>query len=162
MDPQQRVLLEVTWEALEDAGLGRKHLAGTRGGVYMGICHSDHAHAQSRNLEALDAYSTAGGAFSIAANRISYLFDLHGPSLAVDTACSSSLTAVHLACHALRSGETDLAIAGGVSLMLSPVITVNFCKIGALSRDGRSKFLDARADGYVRGEGAGVVILKTL
>ncbi len=162
MDPQQRVLLEVTWEALEDAGLARRDLAGTRGGVYMGICHSDHAHAQSRNLEALDAYSTAGGAFSIAANRISYLFDLHGPSLAVDTACSSSLTAAHLACHALRSGETDLAIAGGVSLMLSPVITVNFCKIGALSRDGRSKFLDARADGYVRGEGAGVVILKTL
>jgi acyl transferase domain-containing protein/acyl carrier protein len=162
MDPQQRLLLEVTWEALQDAGQAPERLAGTQAGVFIGIATNDYGRLQWNDLERIDAYAGTGNALSIAANRISYLFDFRGPSLAIDTACSSSLVAVHLACRSLRSGECTLALAGGVNLILSPAIAINFTKAGAMAPDGRCKSFDARADGYVRSEGAGIVVLKPL
>ncbi|MGA6161229.1 amino acid adenylation domain-containing protein [Amycolatopsis magusensis] len=158
VDPQQRLLLEVAWEALEHAGIAPTSLAGTRTGVFVGISTSDHA----RSGAALSAYSGTGQALSIAANRLSYFLDLHGPSLAVDTACSSSLVAVHLAARSLRCGEAETALAGGVNLLLSPELTEVFGQAGMLAEDGRCKTFDAGADGYVRAEGCGVVVLKTL
>ena len=162
MDPQQRLLLELTWEALEDAGQVREHLAGTPTGVFIGISNNDYGRIQFNDLDRIDAYAGTGNALSIAANRISYVFDFRGPSIALDTACSSSLVAVHQACDSLRSGESTLALAGGVNLILSPAITINFTKAGAMALDGRCKAFDARANGYVRSEGAGVVVLKPL
>jgi phthiocerol/phenolphthiocerol synthesis type-I polyketide synthase C len=162
MDPQQRLLLEETWAALEDAGVRPSGLAGTDTAVAIGISSTEYGTLQFRDLQAVDAYSGTGSALSIAANRLSYFLDLRGPSYAIDTACSSSLVAIHLACEALRRGESRLAIAGGVSLILSPAVTVNFSKAGAMAKDGRCKTFDARADGYVRSEGVGVVILKPL
>ncbi len=162
MDPQQRLLLEVTWDALQDAGQVPERLAGTQTGVFIGIATNDYGRLQWNDLERIDAYAGTGNALSIAANRISYLFDFRGPSLAIDTACSSSLVAVHLACCSLRNGESTLAIAGGVNLILSPAIAINFTKAGAMAPDGRCKAFDARANGYVRSEGAGVVVLKPL
>ncbi|QEH34734.1 Tyrocidine synthase 3 [Aquisphaera giovannonii] len=162
IDPQHRLLLEVAWEAMEDAGLVPSKLAGSRVGVFVGVSTNDYAQIQSRRRSRADAYRVTGGAGSIAANRLSYAFDFRGPSLAVDTACSSSLVAVHLACKSLREGESTLALAGGVNLILSPEVAENFARLGFLSPDGRCKAFDARADGYVRGEGAGVVVLKPL
>ena len=162
MDPQQRLLLEVTWEALQDAGQVPERLAGTQAGVFIGIATNDYGRIQWDDLAQIDAYAGTGNALSIAANRISYVFDFRGPSLAIDTACSSSLVAVHLACTSLRNGESTLAVAGGVNLILSPAIAINFTKAGAMAPDGRCKSFDARADGYVRSEGAGVVVLKPL
>jgi myxalamid-type polyketide synthase MxaE and MxaD len=162
MDPQQRLLLEVSWEALEDAGQVRERLAGTPTGVFIGISNNDYGRIQFNDLDRIDAYAGTGNALSIAANRISYVFDFQGPSIAIDTACSSSLVAVHQACCSLRSGESTLALAGGVNLILSPAITINFTKAGAMAPDGRCKAFDARANGYVRSEGAGVVVLKPL
>ncbi|WP_432973948.1 SDR family NAD(P)-dependent oxidoreductase [Dactylosporangium sp. CA-233914] len=162
MDPQQRLLAEVAWEALEDAGLPAEALAGSPTGVFIGIATSDHAHLQFRDLDRVDAYTGTGNAGSIAANRLSYLFDLRGPSMAIDTACSSSLVAVHQACASLARGECTVAIAGGVNVILSPALAINFSKAGAMAADGRCKAFDARADGYVRSEGAGVVVLKPL
>lgn len=162
MDPQQRLLLEVTWEALQDAGQVPERLVGTQTGVFIGIATNDYGRLQWNDLERIDAYSGTGNASSIAANRISYLFDFRGPSLAIDTACSSSLVALHLACCSLRHGESTLALAGGVNLILSPAIAINFTKAGAMAPDGRCKAFDARANGYVRSEGAGVVVLKPL
>ncbi len=160
MDPQQRLLLEVTWEALEDAGQPPATLAGTPVGVFVGLSNSDYARLGGE--AGLDIYSGTGGAFSIAANRLSYTLDLRGPSLAIDTACSSSLVAVHLACQSLRQGETNLAIAGGVNVILSPEGHLIFSQARMLAPDGQCKVFDADADGYVRGEGCGVVILKRL
>ncbi len=162
MDPQQRLLLEVTWEALQDAGQAPERLAGSQVGVFIGISTGDYGRRQWNDLEGIDAYSGTGNAPSIAANRISYLFDFRAPSIAIDTACSSSLVAVHLACRSLRNGESVLAVAGGVNLILSPAIAINFTKAGAMAPDGRCKAFDARANGYVRSEGAGVVVLKPL
>ncbi len=162
MDPQQRLLLEVAWEALEDAGQVAERLAGTQAGVFVGISNNDYGRIQFGDLHSIDAYAGTGNALSIAANRISYLFDLRGPSMAIDTACSSSLVAVHLACRSLWNGESNLALAGGVNLILSPAITINFTKAGVMAPDGRCKTFDARANGYVRSEGAGVVVLKPL
>src|ERR1017187_1506691 len=162
MDPQQRLLLELAWEALEDAGQVRERLAGTPTGVFIGISNNDYGRIQFNDLDRIDAYAGTGNALSIAANRISYVFDFRGPSIALDTACSSSLVAVHQACNSLRSGESTLALAGGVNLILSPAITINFTKAGAMAPDGRCKAFDARANGYVRSEGAGVVVLKLL
>ncbi len=162
MDPQQRLLLEVTWEALEDAGQVSEKLAGTQTGVFVGISNNDYGRIQFSDLSRIDAYAGTGNALSIAANRISYLFDFRGPSIAIDTACSSSLVAVHLACTSLRNGESTLALAGGVNLILSPAITMNFTKAGVMAPDGRCKTFDAGADGYVRSEGAGLVVLKPL
>jgi myxalamid-type polyketide synthase MxaD len=162
MDPQQRLLLEVTWEALEDAGQVSDNLAGSRTGVFVGISNNDYGRNQFSDLSQIDAYAGTGNALSIAANRISYLMDFRGPSIAIDTACSSSLVAVHLACASLRSGESSLAIAGGVNLILSPAITINFTKAGVMAPDGRCKTFDSGANGYVRSEGAGLVVLKPL
>jgi amino acid adenylation domain-containing protein len=160
VDPQQRLLLEVCWEALEHSGHSAEMVKGSRAGVFVGI--SSNEYSGIAHTAGLDPYSTTGNAASIAANRISYQFDLRGPSWAVDTACSSSLVAVHQAVRSLRSGECDLALAGGVSLILTPAWTVAFQKAGMLAPDGRCKTFDSRADGYVRGEGCGVVVVKRL
>ncbi|MGH3558261.1 MAG: beta-ketoacyl synthase N-terminal-like domain-containing protein, partial [Mycobacterium sp.] len=162
MDPQQRLLMEVAWEALEDAGQVPERLVGTHTGVFVGISTNDYGQLRSGQPQLVDAYSGTGNASSIAANRLSYTYDFRGPSMAIDTACSSSLVAVHLACRSLRDGECTLALAGGVNIMLSPVISINFTKAHVLAADGRCKTFDASADGYVRGEGAGIVVLKPL
>ncbi|WP_225912764.1 non-ribosomal peptide synthetase/type I polyketide synthase [Nostoc flagelliforme] len=162
MDPQQRLLLEVSWEALENAGKAPEKLAGSNTGVFVGISNFDYSQLQINQTTQLDAYTGTGNAFSIAANRLSYFLDLHGPSWAVDTACSSSLVAVHQACQSLRQGECELALAGGVNLILTPQLTITFSQAGMMAVDGRCKTFDADADGYVRGEGCGVVILKRL
>ena len=162
IDPQQRLLLEVSWSALENAALTNDHLAGSNTGVFIGMSSSDYSQIRFHYGVDVDAYAGTGNAHSIAANRLSYLLDLKGPSLAVDTACSSSLVAVHLASQSLKTGECDQAIAGGVNLMLSPELTQTFSLAGMMAEDGRCKTFDAAADGYVRGEGCGVVILKRL
>jgi acyl transferase domain-containing protein/acyl-CoA synthetase (AMP-forming)/AMP-acid ligase II/acyl carrier protein len=162
MDPQQRLLAEVAWEALEDAGVPAEKIAGSATGVFVGISSFDYAAMQLRDLTTIDAYTGTGSALSIAANRLSYLLDLRGPSMAVDSACSSSLVAVLQACASLERGECATAIAGGVNLVLSPAFAINFSKAGAMSPDGRCKPFDDRANGYVRAEGAGVVVLKPL
>jgi acyl transferase domain-containing protein len=162
MDPQQRLLLEVAWEAIEDAGQTLENLKGSATGVFIGICTSDYSILQVGDQHSLDAYTATGNAFSIAANRLSYQFDLRGPSLAVDTACSSSLSAIHLACQSLRNRECHLALAGGVNLLLSPLWTIALTKWGVMAADGRCKAFDVRADGFVRGEGCGVIVLKRL
>lgn len=164
MDPQQRMLLEVSWEALERAGLPAAQLAGTETGVFLGFCLSDYAqlHLYSSDPSRIDAYSGTGSVGSVAAGRLSYVFGLQGPCLAVDTACSSSLVSVHLACQSIRKGECDVALAGGVNLLLSPNVTVYFSRLTALSPDGRCKAFDASANGYVRGEGCGMIVLKRL
>nr|VFK79808.1 MAG: hydroxymethylglutaryl-CoA synthase [Candidatus Kentron sp. SD] len=160
MDPQQRLLLEVGWEALEDAGIDADSLAGSQTGVFIGISTHDYAEYLP-NLGA-NLHVRTGSAFSIAASRLSYLLDLRGPSKAIDTACSSSLVALHDACLSLRLGESDLALAGGVNLMLAPGITESFATAQMLSPDGRCKTFDNDANGYVRGEGCGMVVLKRL
>ena len=160
MDPQQRLLLEVSWEALEDAGEATDRLNGRNAGVFVG--HSTNDYVRRSLGREIDAYSGTGSATSIAAGRISYIFGLTGPNLPVDTACSSSLVALHLACQSLRNGECELALAAGVNLILAPEPTVYFCKMHALSPDGRCKTFDALANGYVRGEGCGAIVLKRL
>ena len=162
MDPQQRLLLEVTWEALENAGIAPQSLYGTATGVFVGISTSDYAGLQFSDPARVGAYAGTGSAHSIAANRLSYLLDLRGPSMAVDTACSSSLVAVHLACQSLLTGECRVALAAGVNVILTPQLTIAFSKAGMMAADGRCKTFDAAADGYVRGEGCGVVVLKRL
>ncbi|HLZ32328.1 MAG TPA: beta-ketoacyl synthase N-terminal-like domain-containing protein, partial [Chloroflexota bacterium] len=164
IDPQHRLLLEVAWEALEDAGLAIDRLARHPVGVFIGVSTHDYGDIQMYPAHrlSLDAHSNTGTATSIAANRISYLYDFRGPSLTVDTACSSSLTAIHLACQSLRAGDCELALVGGVQVLLVPELTIGFCKATMLSPDGRCKAFDARANGYVRSEGAGVVVLKPL
>ena len=162
MDPQQRLLLEVAWEALEDAGQVPERLAGSRTGVFTGAATNEYQHLTLSRPDLIDAYSGTGTSMSIASNRLSYFFDFRGPSMSVDTACSSSLVAIHLACRSLRDGESTLALAGGVNVMLTPGPSINFAKAGVLAPDGRCKTFDARADGWVRGEGAGMVVLKPL
>ncbi len=162
MDPQQRILLEVAWHALEDAGYAGSRLEGSRTGVYVGISNGDYGRLVFDRPDRLDAYAASGNAFSVAAGRISYCLGLRGPSLAVDTACSSSLVALHLAAQALRAGECDLALAGGINLILTPEMNITFSKARMMAADGRCKTFDAAADGYVRGEGAGVAVLKRL
>jgi acyl transferase domain-containing protein/acyl-CoA synthetase (AMP-forming)/AMP-acid ligase II/NADPH:quinone reductase-like Zn-dependent oxidoreductase/NAD(P)-dependent dehydrogenase (short-subunit alcohol dehydrogenase family)/acyl carrier protein len=165
MDPQQRLLLEVTWEALENAGQPPDKLAGSKTGVFVGIGGFDYSNViinYQDHLKVINAYLGTGNAHSIAANRISYLLDLRGPSVAIDTACSSSLVAIHMACESLRSAQADLAIAGAVNLILSPEATIAFSHARMMAADGRCKTFDAKADGYVRAEGAGAVVLKRL
>jgi acyl-CoA synthetase (AMP-forming)/AMP-acid ligase II/3-oxoacyl-(acyl-carrier-protein) synthase/acyl carrier protein len=162
MDPQQRLLLEVAWEALEDAGVDTDSLAGSATGVFVGISNYDYGRLVMSDGGQPDAWSGTGNALSIAANRLSYFFDLRGPSLSIDTACSSSLVAVHQARESLRHGECQLALAGGVNLILTPRLSQTFAEAGMLAADGRCKTFDASADGYVRGEGCGVVMLKRL
>ncbi len=162
LDPQQRILLEVAWEALEDAGLPASRLAGTQAGVYVGMWLNDFEARLFADPDNLDLYMTTGSGRYSAAGRLSYFLDLMGPSLAVDTACSSSLVAVHLACQSLRSGESDVALAGGANVILQPHITIAYSQAHMMAPDGRCKFGDARADGYVRSDGAAMVVLKRL
>ncbi len=162
MDPQQRLLLEVAWEALEHAGLPPDSLADSATGVFVGISNCDYSRLIFRGLETLNAYSATGTSLAVAANRLSYVLNLRGPSLAVDTACSSALVAAHLACQSLNSGESDLALVGGVNLTLTPEGTVTFSQARMVAPDGRCKTFDAAADGYVRGEGCGVIVLQRL
>jgi acyl transferase domain-containing protein/NADPH:quinone reductase-like Zn-dependent oxidoreductase/SAM-dependent methyltransferase/acyl carrier protein len=164
MDPQQRLLLEVAWEALEHAGIAPDRLVGSATGVFVGIPAADYAQLQLRGgtLADIDAHYASGIAHSIASGRLSYLMGLQGPSLAIDTACSSSLIAVHLACQSLRARESDTALAAGVNLILSPESFIAFSRTHMLALDGRCKVFDDAADGFVRGEGCGVVILKRL
>jgi amino acid adenylation domain-containing protein len=164
MDPQQRLLLEVAWEAIEDAGLPLARIAGTRTAVFAGISSWDYSLLQTsfRDRASIDVYSNTGSSLSIAANRISYCFDLKGPNAAVDTACSSALVAVHLACRSIWVDGCPMALAGGVNAAIMPDWYIGFSRLGMLSPDGRCKAFDARANGYVRGEGAGLVLLKPL
>lgn len=165
MDPQQRLLLECSWEALEHAGIAPERAAGSKTGVFVGIGGTDYMQLYrsfDNYLQHIDAYCGTGNALSIAANRLSYIFDFHGPSLSIDTACSSALVALHYAVQSLRSRDCDMALMGGVNVILSPETTVAFSKARMLSPDGRCKPFDASANGYVRGEGCGVVVLKRL
>ena len=163
MDPQQRILLEVSWEALENAGQNPDGLAGSRTGVFVGLCNSDYFLMQFEGgRSSIDAYVGTGNAHSIASGRISYILGLQGPSISVDTGCSASLVAVHLACQSLRAGECRMALAGGVNLILMPDTTIFLSKAHMLSPDGRCKSFDASADGFVRSEGCGIVVLKRL
>lgn len=160
MDPQQRLLLELSYEAFDHAGQSKDQLDGTNTGVFVGISVNEYSHVQFGDPLTITSHSGTGSSLSIAANRISYFFNLRGPSISIDTACSSSLAAVHLACQSLRNGECSMALAGGVNLILSPAHSIAFTKAGVLAPDGRCKTFDSSADGYVRGEGGGVVILK--
>ncbi|PSR19689.1 beta-ketoacyl synthase [filamentous cyanobacterium CCP3] len=166
MDPQQRLLLEVTWEALEQANQVPDRLFNSPTGVFVGICTNDYTKValgpSAQSGETIDAYFATGNSHSVASGRLSYIFGFTGPSLAVDTACSSSLVSVHLACQSLRLGECTLALAAGVNLLLSPQTTMTFSKAKMMAPDGRCKTFDAAANGYVRGEGCGVVVLKRL
>ncbi|QQR41971.1 SDR family NAD(P)-dependent oxidoreductase [Myxococcus xanthus] len=162
MDPQQRLLLEVAWEALEDAGLDVDKLSGSRSGVFIGACNDDYHCMQVEQPETGDAFSATGVAASVLSGRLSYLFNFQGPSLVVDTACSSSLVSLHLACQSLRARECNMALAGGVNLILSPQSVQLVAKLQALAPDGRSKAFDASANGFTRGEGCGIVVLKRL
>ncbi|RKS10373.1 thioester reductase-like protein [Nocardiopsis sp. Huas11] len=162
IDPQHRFVLEVAWEALENAGIAPDSLKGSRTGVFVGMGGSDYERLtlSTGDVTDVDGYAATGGALNMAANRLSYALGLEGPSLVVDTACSSSLVALHLACQSLRAGECDTAIVAGVNSLLSPSTSVALSKAGMLSPEGRCKTFDAAADGYVRGEGCGVVVLR--
>lgn len=163
LDPQQRLLLEVSWEALENAAIAPEKLVGSQTGVFIGICGNDYWHRLvQRNPDTIDAYLTTGNTHSMASGRLSYIFGFNGPSISVDTACSSSLVAVHLAVTSLRNRECDIALAGGVNRLSLPEITINFAKAKMLSPDGRCKTFDAAANGFVRSEGCGAIVLKRL
>ncbi|MCP5018763.1 MAG: SDR family NAD(P)-dependent oxidoreductase [Ketobacter sp.] len=164
MEPQQRLLLETTWDSLEHAGIAPDSLMGSKTGVFVGICHMGYSHMQAQygSLEDISPYNGTGNSHSVASGRLSYLLGLQGPSLSVDTACSSSLVAIHLAVQSLRKGESDMALAAGVNLILEPTTSMIFARAGMLSPDGRCKTFDGDANGYVRGEGCGTVVLKRL
>jgi acyl transferase domain-containing protein/NADPH:quinone reductase-like Zn-dependent oxidoreductase/SAM-dependent methyltransferase/acyl carrier protein len=164
IDPQQRLLLETAWEAIEDAGIVLNLEKGTDIGVFVGISHNDYQGIQhtSTDRSGISAHTPTGSAHSIAANRISYCLNLQGPSLAMDTACSSALTAVHMACEQILSGRCKTALAGGVTVMINPDGFIGFSQAGMLSPDGKCQAFDAGANGFVRGEGAGMVLLKRL
>ncbi len=162
MDPQQRLLLELAWEAFEDAGVRPAAMRGRDCGVFVGVAGMDYGNRNMDDMNTIDPYSATGNTLSIASNRVSYLFDLRGPSMSVDTACSSSLVALHQAVRALQSGETAMALAGGVNLLLHPFGFVSFSKASMLSPRGRCRAFDATGDGYVRAEGGAFVLLKPL
>ena len=163
MDPQQRLLLEVSWEALEHAAQSPEKLEGSRTGVFVGICNADYRQRLlARSRDTYDTYMATGSSHAIASGRLSYFLGVHGPSVSIDTACSSSLVAVHLACQSLRAKECRTALAGGVNLILSPDTFIMLSKARMMAADGRCKAFDAAADGFVRGEGCGIVALKRL
>jgi acyl transferase domain-containing protein/acyl carrier protein len=164
IDPQQRLLLEVTWEALENAGINPQSVKGTQTGVFIGLTTNDYYHsvASKLRLEQIDAYIPFGNAPNFAAGRLSYFLGARGPAVVMDTACSSSLVSIHLACESLRRRESDAALAAGVNLILSPENSIGCSRFGMLSPDGTIKTFDADANGYVRSEGCGVVVLKRL
>lgn len=160
MDPQHRLLLEMSWEALENSGVKPSTIRGSQCGVFIGIASADYSYRLADDLAAITSSVATGNTASIAANRISYVFDLHGPSMAIDTACSSSMVAFHQACRSILSGESDQALVGGVSLHLHPYGFITFSKASMLSPRGRCSVFDASGDGYVRSEGGGVFFLK--
>lgn len=162
IDPQQRLFLELAWEALQDAGLRPFELHNTRTGVFAGVIWDDYGQLNDRDPASFSLHSATGKARCMVANRVSYVFGLQGPSVAIDTACSSSLCAVHLACQSLLTGDSDLVLAGGVNLLIDPVTMVGLSKFGGLSQGSKCRAFDADADGFVRGEGGGIVVLKRL
>lgn len=164
LDPQQRILLELTWEAFENANMNIEHYNGTNTGVYVGICNNEYFMSQthSGDLTTINPYSLTGCSWSTACGRISYTFGFEGPCAAVDTACSSALTALHFACSALQNGEADMQVVAGVNLIESPAYGIAFSKLQAIGPDGHCKSFDASANGYARGEGCGVILLKRL
>ena len=163
MDPQQRLLLETSWEALEHAGIAPSRLAGTKTGVFVGICNADYSQiALNSPREKISPYFAPGLSHAVAAGRISYVLGFQGPSMAVDTSCSASLVAVHLACQSLRLGECDAALAGGVNLILNPDVTIALSQSRMMAPDGRCKAFSESANGFVRGEGCGMILLKRL
>ncbi|MBN1295093.1 MAG: acyltransferase domain-containing protein [Candidatus Latescibacteria bacterium] len=164
LDPQQRMLLETTWEAIEHAGINPDTLSGSRTGVFLGIASTDYKQlvVKERNAEDFNLYYLTGNALSTASGRLSYFLGLNGPSMTVDTACSASLTAVHLSCQSLRTGECEIALAGGVNLVLSPEDLVSYCSATMLSPTGRCKSFDSAADGFILSEGCGIILLKRL
>jgi acyl transferase domain-containing protein len=162
VDPQQRMVLELTWEALEDAGIPPSTLRGKKTGVFLAIGHCDYLENILDESKAGNPFLSTGTARSVAANRINFHFDFRGPSVAIDTACSSSLVALHMACQSLRNGEAETAIVSGVNLVLSPLATVSLTKAGFCSATGEIRAFDAGANGYVRSDGAGAIVLKPL
>lgn len=162
MDPAQRLLLEVAWETLEDGGQVRERLLGSPTGVFVGCCYDDYINLEIDDPTRMDVYVNAGGSRSVAAGRVSYAFGFQGPSLAIDSACSSSLVAIHLACRSLWSGECTMALAGGVNVVLQPEFSIGFSQASMLAPDGRCKAFDSRANGFVRSEGIGLILLKPL
>ena len=162
IDPQQRLVLEHSWKALECANITPSHLANTNTGVFVGACSTDYSLLTNTQLDKLNYFSGLGTNNSVIANRVSFAFDFHGPSITVDTACSSSLTALHLACQSLASQECDHALVAGVNVLLSPIQHITFSRGGAMARDGLCKVFDKSADGFVRGEGCGVIVVKHL
>ncbi|WP_018915578.1 type I polyketide synthase [Vreelandella zhanjiangensis] len=160
MDPQQRMLLELAWEAIESAGIVPSSLRGSQCGVFLGVASLDYSYRMADDMAAIDASTATGNTSSIASNRLSYVFDLHGPSMSLDTACSSSMVAFHQACQSIRSGETNMALAGGISLHLHPYGFIIFSKASMLSPTGRCQVFDESGNGYVRSEGAGLFLLK--
>src|SRR5215212_5188199 len=162
MDPQQRLMLELVWHAAEDAGIPTAKLAGTATGVYIGASSTDYRDLRLGDPASADSYFMTGGTLSIVANRVSYVYDLRGPSLTIDTACSSSIVALHQACEAIRAERIGSAIVGGVNLLLAPYPFIGFSRASMLSQRGRCFAFDERADGYVRGEGGAAIILKPL
>ena len=161
IDPQQRLLLELTWEALEDGGIRPSRLAGKDAGVFVGVSAVDHGNLRMLDISSADAYMMTGNTLSVVANRVSYIFDLHGPSFVVDTACSSALVALNEAVVNLRSGRIDTAIVAGVSILATPHSFVGFSQAAMLSRKGLCQAFSANADGYVRAEGGAVLVLQT-
>ncbi|KAI4721978.1 hypothetical protein E4T48_01732 [Aureobasidium sp. EXF-10727] len=162
MDPQQRMLLEVTYEALEAAGYPLESIQGSQTSVHVGVMNADYADIQNRDAETMSKYNATGTVRSILSNRVSYVFDLHGPSITLDTACSSSLVAMHQAVQCLQAGECDTAIVGGVNLILDPLMYITESKLSMLSPDSRSRMWDTSANGYARGEGIAALLLKPL
>ena len=164
LDPQQRMLLELTWEAFENANMDITKHSGSNTGVYVGMSNNEYNLAQlySGELSRIGAYALTGSTFSTACGRVSYTFGFEGPCITVDTACSSTLTALHLACTAMQAGEADMQVVAGINLIESPTTHIGFSKLQAISEDGQSKAFDASANGYGRGEGGGVIILKRL
>ena len=162
MDPQHRIFIETVWMTIEDAGYKPSDLWNTKTGVYVGVSTLEYNDILKENGVAVQAQTATGNAHSVLANRISYMLNLHGPSEPIDTACSSSLTAIHHASEAIRHGECDMAIAGGVNVLLSPTLFISFSKAGMLSPDGKCKTFDENANGYVRGEGCGAILMKPL
>ena len=163
IDPQQRLMLEIAWEGLERAGYAPAALRGSRTGVFIGVGANEYSHLLSGgSVENLEPHFITGNALNAIAGRVSFTLGLEGPAMAVDTACSSSLVAVHQAVQALHAGDCDMALAGGVNVLLSPASIVAASRARMLAPDGRCKTFDASADGYVRGEGCGVLVLKRL
>src|SRR5271167_939289 len=160
MDPQQRILLQLTWEALEDAGIPPSSMAGSETGVFVGASQTDYAHSAIGDVAIADSHFATGNSLAILGNRISYIFDLHGPSVTLDTACSSSLVALHQATQALRSGQVDTAIVAGINVIASPIPFISFAQASMLSPTGLSRAFSAEADGYVRAEGGVVLVLR--